>query len=224
LHALQELLEIFQCTEVTDEAEGVIQSQPVRILVDSGSTHAFISVAVASQLQGASSLPTPVKVQVADGNILNCSTQFQQTLWSVGHYQFHSDLKILPLSTYDMILGLDWLDQHSPMKVHWKHKWLSIPYQGSQITLFGENVALPARSVIQVCTVNVVAHPSVQAVLPTEIQQLIDEFATLFEVSTDLPPARSCDHTIPLVEGAAPVHVRPYRYTPLLKTEIEKQV
>jgi hypothetical protein len=72
--------------------------------------------------------------------------------------------------------------------------------------------------------VNVVAHPSVQAVLPTEIQQLIDEFATLFEVSTDLPPARSCDHTIPLVEGAAPVHVRPYRYTPLLKTEIEKQV
>jgi hypothetical protein len=73
------------------------------------------------------------------------------------------------------------------MKVHWKHKWLSIPYQGSQITLFGENVALPARSVIQVCTVNVVAHPSVQAVLPTEIQQLIDEFAALFEVSTDLP-------------------------------------
>jgi hypothetical protein len=110
------------------------------------------------------------------------------------------------------------------MKVHWKHKWLSIPYQGSQITLFGENVELPVGSMIQVCTMNVVAHSSVEVDLPTEIQQLIDEFATLFEVPTDLPPARSCDHTIPLVEGAAPVHVRAYRYAPLLKTEIEKQV
>jgi hypothetical protein len=39
-----------------------------------------------------------------------------------------------------------------------------------------------------------------------------------------LPPARPCDHSIPLVPGAQPVQVRPYRYPPLLKDEIERQV
>ena len=39
-----------------------------------------------------------------------------------------------------------------------------------------------------------------------------------------LPPRRACDHQIPLIEGAQPVFVRPYRHTPAAKDEIEKQV
>jgi hypothetical protein len=46
----------------------------------------------------------------------------------------------------------------------------------------------------------------------------------LFEVPKDLPPPRSCDHAIPLIEGAAPVQVRPYRFAPALKDEIERQI
>lgn len=37
-------------------------------------------------------------------------------------------------------------------------------------------------------------------------------------------PLRECDHQIPLVPGAQPVNVKPYRYPPRLKDEIEKQV
>jgi hypothetical protein len=33
-----------------------------------------------------------------------------------------------------------------------------------------------------------------------------------------------CDHSIPLIPGAQPVNKKPYRYTPQLKTEIEKQI
>jgi hypothetical protein len=64
----------------------------------------------------------------------------------------------------------------------------------------------------------------VEVVILPAIQQLIDEFVVLFEVPIELPPSRTCDHSIPLVEGPAPVNVRPYRYTPALKTEIERQV
>jgi hypothetical protein len=39
-----------------------------------------------------------------------------------------------------------------------------------------------------------------------------------------MPPRRSCDHSIPLVPGAIPVHARHYIYALALKTEIEKQV
>jgi len=39
-----------------------------------------------------------------------------------------------------------------------------------------------------------------------------------------MPPPRFCDHVIPLITGATPVNVRPYRYPPAIKDEIEKQV
>jgi hypothetical protein len=58
-------------------------------------------------------------------------------------YSFKSDLRVLPLSSYDMILGLDWLEVHSPMKVHWKDRWMSIPYDGATILLCGSAANLP---------------------------------------------------------------------------------
>jgi hypothetical protein len=30
----------------------------------------------------------------------------------------------LPLSFYDIIVGMDWLERFSPMKVDWKLKWM----------------------------------------------------------------------------------------------------
>jgi hypothetical protein len=39
-----------------------------------------------------------------------------------------------------------------------------------------------------------------------------------------LPPIRTYDHSITLIPGAVPVNSRPYRYSPLHKDEIERQV
>jgi hypothetical protein len=60
--------------------------------------------------------------------------------------------------------------------------------------------------------------------LPLEVASLIQRFHSVFDTPSDLPPRRSCDHLIPLVAGATPVHARQYRYALTLKTEIEKQV
>jgi hypothetical protein len=60
-------------------------------------------------------------------------------------------------------------------------------------------------------------------VLP-EVQAVVDQFKHLFAEPSALPPRRACDHRIPLIPGAQPVAVRPYRYSPALKTEMETQV
>jgi hypothetical protein len=46
----------------------------------------------------------------------------------------------------------------------------------------------------------------------------------VFEVANHLPPYRVYDHHIPLISGAVLVNSRSYRYSPLHKDEIEKQV
>jgi hypothetical protein len=51
---------------------------------------------------------------------------------------------------------------------------------------------------------------------------MLQQFQAVFASPSDLPPRRTCDHTIPLIPGATPVQARPYRYTPALKDEIEK--
>jgi hypothetical protein len=50
------------------------------------------------------------------------------------------------------------------------------------------------------------------------------EFASLFHKPTSLPPPRSYCHSIPLLLGATPFRLRPYRYNPAQKDEIERQV
>ena len=57
-----------------------------------------------------------------------------------------------------------------------------------------------------------------------EMRELIEEFAGLFETSTQLPPERPIEHRIALKEGTDPVNVRPYRYAFYQKDEIERQV
>ncbi|WVZ81560.1 hypothetical protein U9M48_028917 [Paspalum notatum var. saurae] len=185
--------------------DGFLQDQAVRILLDSGSSHSFLSAALVPQLVGVAPLARSLSVQVANGSVLECSFSLPSAQWVVQDVTFLTDLKVLPLSSYDMILGMDWLEAFSPMKIHWKDKWISFFYNGNTIILQGKGCVLPMGTVVQ-------------------IQQLIDEFPSLFEVPSSLPPTRSCDHSIPLITSASPVAVRPYRYAPVLKNEIEKQI
>ena len=57
-----------------------------------------------------------------------------------------------------------------------------------------------------------------------KIKQLLSQYTHLFQEPTTLPPQKNCDHHINLIPGAQPMSVRPYRYTPAQKSEIEKQL
>jgi hypothetical protein len=116
---------------------GSIQHKSVTLLVDSGRSSSFISASVAAQLSGVFPLPTSVTGQVAGGSTLSCEAVIPQALWFINDVAFQSDLRVLPLMAYDIIIGMDWLESFSPMRVHWKQKWLEIPYEGRSLTLQG---------------------------------------------------------------------------------------
>lgn len=117
--------------------QGQLQGLDMLILLDSGSSHCFVSNIHASSLVGLTHMNTPLSVQVANGGILNCVMELPEAQWSVQNMQFSSTFKVIPLPCYDIILGMDWLEQFSPMTVDWKHKWLSLPYSGQTVVLHG---------------------------------------------------------------------------------------
>jgi hypothetical protein len=106
--------------------KGMIQDKEVVILVDSGSSVTFIRRDFAMSLNCIPEVVSNIHVQVANGQILTCNSTLKQLIWFVDGYEFISDMKVLPLTHFVMILGMDWLEAYSPMQVHWKHKWMAI--------------------------------------------------------------------------------------------------
>ena len=65
--------------------------------------------------------------------------------------------------------------------------------------------------------------PVAQALHP-EIQELVTQFADLFDEPSGTPLNSTLTHSIRLVPSVQPFRLKPYRYTPSQKDEIEKQV
>lgn len=97
--------------------QGCMQGKDILILVDSGSLHTFIGEHLSKDLQGIQPLASPMQVKVANGDILGYASHILVGQWSIQNCTFVSDVKILPLPHYDMIVGMDWLEAFSPMKV-----------------------------------------------------------------------------------------------------------
>lgn len=149
-------------------------------------------------------------------------------------------MKVLPLGAYDAILGMDWLEEHSPMTVDWRTKLIEIPTIDGVISLHGHDdssstcIVINALQLQGLCAKGAVTHiVHVCAVMPEDdittpplvcIQHVLDEFDDVFREPVGLPPQRACDHRIPLIPGAQSVNIRPYRHKPDLKDEIDAQV
>lgn len=216
----------------------LLHNQVLLILVDSGSSVSFISQKMVDRLKLVTQQCTPVKVKVANGQILDTNRMVMGLEWWASGHTFKQDMRVLGLDAYDAILGYDWLRRHSPMQCDWDSKILSFEDQRKRVQLCG--IAGQQGEVLEVTSMQLekwvkgndiwalalleTTSDSGPVISDTQLQQLLQEFQDIFATPTDLPPSRPFDHHIPLIPGSIPVNSRPYRYSPFHKTEIEKQV
>jgi hypothetical protein len=79
----------------------------ILILMDSVSSHSFISEQVAASVSGITQSQSQIQVKVANGNILYSQAELLQAKWSIQGFSFTSDFKVLDLHNFDMIIGMD---------------------------------------------------------------------------------------------------------------------
>ncbi|KAH9780314.1 hypothetical protein KPL71_008031 [Citrus sinensis] len=212
-----------------------IKSQLIMVLIDSGSTHNFLSEKVASTLR----LPVvPTKsftVRVANGERLICQGRYEKVPIDLQGIPFSLTFYSLPLAGLDMLLGIQWLEMLGSVVCNWKHLTMDFNWENQARRLQG------IQRAIQVTSIETVAkeHRQGQMVfavyvqnledsswdsIQLNMQQLLNEFEDVFQEPSKLPPLREIDHHIPLKEGTQPINVRSYRYAYFQKAEIEKQV
>jgi hypothetical protein len=86
---------------------------------------------------------------------------------------------------------------------------------------------IPSHQQLCLHTVNdeaATSAPTVPSSPPPLIQQVLQKYPSVFSEPDSLPPQRKCEHTIPMLPGAVPVHTRAYRFSSDQKDELEKQL
>lgn len=231
-------------TENFIKLQAQVRDKVMLALLDSGSSHSFIS----SHFVALTKLPTvsipPRQVKLANGQCMTTSKKVPQLEWYIQGHTIVSDLIVIDMDPYDAILGYDWLKHHSPMQCDWNNKTLQFKHKGKTIKLQGSRqspleatpISVPqlyhdtkgnntwAFVIVESTAANSYPTPQQDSPTPPEVQHILNQYTEVFQDPQTLPPTRSYDHSIPLIPGAVPVNARPYHYSPQHKTEIETQV
>lgn len=224
---------------------GMIKNCSVVILIDSGSSHNFIDLSLVKRIRGQLDTTHSFSVKIVDrGKVATLGTIGVVPL-KIQDYQCTTYLYAMSLGGCDIVLGVQWLRTLGP--VLWDFDKLYMKFQKGNQTYCISN---PKTYVDQIQDVTefqmerlLLQEPSIGAFLfqlqhevveqqeytlslveQQQLRHLLQQYEVIFLIPSSLPPPRSHDHIIPLIEGSRPPSIRPYQYGPLQKTEIEKCV
>jgi hypothetical protein len=95
------------------EVEGKIINQPIAILIDSGASHCYIDPKIVDRFNlEKSKLGKESLVQLATGTKRRIHDMVNSCSIILIGMNTSMDLNIIPLGSYDILIGMDWLDKH----------------------------------------------------------------------------------------------------------------
>ncbi|KAI3787689.1 hypothetical protein L2E82_00022 [Cichorium intybus] len=213
-----------------------LNSLRARMVFDSGASISFISVPFASRINvPVSKMSESLIVDIADGRDIIVNTQYTNCRLEINGISFLIDLKPMNTRAFDVIVGMDWLDNNrANMDCHGKIISVRTP-SGSQTLIRGERrfQHIPvvsfarARRYTERGALLFMAH-----VAPMETEhptvkdvEIVRDFADVFpDDLPGLPPNRQVEFVIDLVPGAKPIARAPYRLAPSEMEELKKQL
>jgi len=118
----------------TMRIQGQVGRKMLQILIDNGSTHDFLDYALAKRLGWKANGDELSAVEVAGGKRSKVYGMWKNFKWRMQDEDFTSDLRVMELHTYDMVLGLKWLK--SIKNAFWDYDALVVyfSYNGKMLT------------------------------------------------------------------------------------------
>ncbi|KAL4586656.1 hypothetical protein LXL04_011298 [Taraxacum kok-saghyz] len=191
------------------------------------STSNLRTIKVAGQLHGI----TAVILLDGDGTRVKMSEVCNGISIRMGAYSCMIDAVVYELGSLDVILGVAWLGTLGDVIFNWQKQEMKFGHQGTLIKLQGIPSLHHTHSLNSWLEDHLksFADPQELPSSPSSIQQTqltytLSQFQSTFQVPHGLPPTRSIEHKINLIEGQGPICVRPYRYPHLQKDEIQRRI
>ncbi|GJW36988.1 putative reverse transcriptase domain-containing protein [Tanacetum coccineum] len=213
------------------------------ILFDTGADRSFVSNTFSALINiTPTTLESHYDVELANGKIIGVNTIIRGCTLNFMNHPFNIDLMPVPLGSFDVIIGMDWLTKYHGVIIC-DEKIVRVPF-GREMLIFqgnGNNQREESRLNIISCTKAqeylskgcdvFLAHVTTkEAKDKSEGKRLEDvpivrDFPEVFpEDLPGIPPARQVEFQIDLVPGAAPVARAPYQLAPSEMKELAEQL
>jgi hypothetical protein len=120
------------------EIEGMISNHLVSILIDPGSNLSYIAPKAVDKCKLQPQKQTkPWLVQLATGTKRRVAEVIPTYQLMLGEFPTQATLNVLPLRSYDLLIGMDWLAAHKA-RLDYYHKTLEcVRKEGKRMTLQG---------------------------------------------------------------------------------------
>jgi hypothetical protein len=218
------------------EVEGMINNQPFTILIDSGASHSYIDPREVEKLHlSRRKHEKSCLVQLAIGTKRKVTELVKSCPVDMNGMSTKDELNVLPLGSYDYLIGMDWLDQHHAILDYHNKASTCLDEEENQRAFQGipRDFAIREISATQLkkcyrksCQL-FAAH--VEEESKDEIPKIGDhavlkEFEDVFHEVPRLPMKRDIDFSINLMLGAAPVSKDPYKMSMSKLKELQLQL
>nr|GEU79085.1 putative reverse transcriptase domain-containing protein [Tanacetum cinerariifolium] len=221
----------------------LLNNRYAKILFDTGADRSFVSTTFSALINiTPTTLENHYDVELADGKIIGVNTIIRCCTLNFMNHPFNIDLMPVPLGSFDVIIGMDWLTKYHGVIIY-DEKIIHVPF-GREMLIFqgnGDNQREESRMNIILCTKAqeylskgcdvFLAHITMkEAKDKSEGKRLEDvpivrDFPEVYhEDLPGIPPARQVEFQIDLVPGVAPVARAPYRFAPSEMKELAEQL
>ncbi|GJT04352.1 putative reverse transcriptase domain-containing protein [Tanacetum coccineum] len=213
------------------------------ILFDTGADRSFVSNTFSALIDiTPTTLENYYDVELADGKIIGVNTIIRGCTLNFMNHPFNIDLMHVPLGSFDVIIGMDWLTKYHGVIIC-DEKIVRVPFGREMLIFQGNENNQREESRLNIisctkaqeylskgCDVFLAHITTKEAKDKSEGKRLEDvpivrDFPEVFpEDLPGIPPARQVEFQIDLVPGAAPVARAPYRLAPSKMKELAEQL
>jgi hypothetical protein len=218
------------------EVEGMIKNQPFAILTDSGASHSYIDPRVVESFH--LSIIQHQKtwlVQMAIGTKRKVTELVESCPMDMNGLSTKDELNVLPLCSYDFLIGMDWLDQHHAILDYHNKEFTCLDEEENHIIVQGIPRVVSTKEIstmqLKKCYKKgcQLFEAHVEEASKDEVSNIrhhvvLKEFEYLFQEVPRLPPKRDIDFSVNLMPRAAPVSKAPYRMSTLELKEMQLQL
>jgi len=120
------------------EVEGTLNTKPVFILIDPGASLSYVSPRIVEicELQQ-KEFQNPWLVQLATGTKRKVTNFVKECEFFMNDFKTQVDLNILPLGSYDLLIGMDWLKKHSIILNCYDKTFSCLDNEGNKVIVKG---------------------------------------------------------------------------------------
>eukprot|EP00253_Pinus_taeda_P013432 PITA_13432 len=203
---------------------GMINNIPLAVLIDPGATDSFISPSTILRCGLTAHEQSNIRmVEMASGSLQSVGSMVRDCSVNIGGCDTKMNLYSTTLGTYDLIVGMDWLESHKAILDCYNKTVLIRNDQGETKVIKGirRDFTLRLISAKKVnkcmrkgCKIYVVEMVPTNEKSSDKLHPLLSEFADVFPPELPgLPPVREIDFSITLKPEVEPISKAPYRMT-----------